>query len=477
MYVEQLYTGCLAEAAYYIESNGEAAVVDPLRETEPYLKIAKERNAKIKYVFETHFHADFVSGHIDLAREAGSKLIFGPTATPGYASYVAEDGEKFNLGDVTIKVLHTPGHTMESTTYLLIDEDGKDHAIFTGDTLFIGDVGRPDLAIKSDLTQDDLAGLLYDSLHSKILPLHDDVIVYPGHGAGSQCGKNMSDETVSTIGHQRKFNYALQDLTKSQFIDVVTDGLAEPPKYFPENARINREGYDNIDDILERNLKALNLSEFENAINNGAVVLDTRHPDLYEKGSIRYSLNIGLDGQYAVWVGSLINIDDPIVLITEDGKAKESILRLARVGFENVLGYLEGGINSWVKSGKAVQKIESIAPDKTVDYMTAGYEILDVRRSSETEAEHVEGALNIPLVELKENLEKLDKNGKYLVHCAGGYRSMVAASILKSAGINDILNVYHGFDVMKTIEGIPLVAGKCPNQLRKEQLETIRFED
>lgn len=477
MYVEQLYTGCLAEAAYYIESNGEAAVIDPLRETAPYLKIAEKRNAKVKYVFETHFHADFVSGHIDLARKTGAKLIFGPTAKPTYASYVAEDGERFKLGNLEIKVLHTPGHTMESTTYLLKDEEGKDHAIFTGDTLFIGDVGRPDLAVKSDLTKEDLAGYLYDSLQTKILTLHDDVIVYPAHGAGSQCGKNMSDETVSTVGHQRKFNYALQDLTKAQFVEVVTEGLAEPPKYFPENARINREGYDEIDTILARNHKALSLEDFENAINEGALVLDTRHPDLYEKGSVRYSLNIGLDGQYAVWVGSLIDIDQPIVLITEDGKAEESILRLARVGFENVIGFLDGGIRTWTKSGKAVQTVESIVPDKTMDYVGEGYEILDVRRNTETETEHVKGALNIPLVELKESLDKLDKDGKYIVHCAGGYRSMVAVSILKSAGIKNILNVYHGFDAMKSIEGIPLVAGKCPNQLRKEQLESINFAE
>jgi glyoxylase-like metal-dependent hydrolase (beta-lactamase superfamily II)/rhodanese-related sulfurtransferase len=473
MYVEQLYTGCLAEAAYYIESNGEAAIIDPLRETTPYLELAEKRNAKIKYVFETHFHADFVSGHLDLARATGAKLIFGPTAQPGYASYVAEDGEQIALGDLQIKVLHTPGHTMESSTYLLIDEQGRDHAIFTGDTLFIGDVGRPDLAVKSDLTKEDLAGYLYDSLHSKILTLADDVIVYPGHGAGSQCGKNMSDETVSTVGKQRKMNYALQPMTKEQFIEVVTEGQTEPPKYFPENARINRQGYQNIDEVMQRNLQALSLEEFSEAINQGAIVLDTRHPDLYEQGSIRYSLNIGLDGQYAVWVGSLLDIDQPMVLITEDGEEEESILRLARVGYENVMGYLEGGMQTWKDSGKAVQQVESVRPDEMLEYVQKGYHVLDVRRTTENEAESFKDAVNIPLVELESRLSMLDSDGKYLVHCAGGYRSMIAASIMKSHGFNNLVNVYGGFDEIKMIEGMPIVSGKCETQKRNEKLESL----
>ena len=328
MYVEQLYTGCLAEAAYYIESNGEAAIIDPMRETEPYLELLEKRGAKLKYVLETHFHADFVSGHLDLAKQTGAKLIFGPTASPNYSSYIAEDGERFELGDVEIQVLHTPGHTMESSTYLLIDENEKNHAIFTGDTLFIGDVGRPDLAVKSDLTQEDLAGLLYESLQNKILPLEDEVVVYPGHGAGSQCGKNLSKETVSTIGEQRKYNYALQPMSKEQFVEVVTDGIAAPPAYFPENARINREGYQNIDEVLKRNLNPLSLEQFESAINNGALVLDTRHENLFEQGSLRYSMNIPLNGQYAVWVGSLIPIDRQLVLITEpvEGSYKTGIV-------------------------------------------------------------------------------------------------------------------------------------------------------
>jgi hydroxyacylglutathione hydrolase len=473
MYVEQLYTGCLAEAAYYIESDGEAAIIDPMREIEPYLEMLEKRGAKLKYVLETHFHADFVSGHLDLAKQTGAKLIFGPTASPNYSSYVAEDGERFELGKIEIQVLHTPGHTMESSTYLLIDENGKDHAVFTGDTLFIGDVGRPDLAVKSDLTKEDLAGLLYESLQNKILPLADEVIVYPAHGAGSQCGKNLSSETVSTIGEQRKFNYALQPMTKAQFVEVVTDGIADPPAYFPENARINREGYQNIDEVLKRNLTPLPLDKFEGAINKGALVLDTRHENLFEKGSLKYSVNIPLNGQYAVWVGSLIPIDREIVLITEPGKEHESVLRLARVGFENVLGYLEGGVETWEKSGKAVQTVTSIEPEDMLKYADSGYEILDVRRSTEAETEHVSGAINISLIDLENRLEELDKDGKYLVHCAGGYRSMIAASILTNSGFKNLINVHGGFGKIRQVENVPLIAGKCPTTLRNEKLESL----
>jgi glyoxylase-like metal-dependent hydrolase (beta-lactamase superfamily II)/rhodanese-related sulfurtransferase len=473
MYVEQLYTGCLAEAAYYIESNGEAAIIDPMREIEPYLEMLEKRGAKLKYVLETHFHADFVSGHLDLAKQTGAKLIFGPTASPNYSSYIAEDGERFELGKIEIQVLHTPGHTMESSTYLLIDENGKDHAVFTGDTLFIGDVGRPDLAVKSDLTKEDLAALLYESLQNKILPLADEVVVYPAHGAGSQCGKNLSSETVSTIGEQRKFNYALQPMTKDQFVEVVTEGIADPPAYFPENARINREGYQNIDEVLKRNLNPLALEKFEEAINKGALVLDTRHENLFEKGSLKYSVNIPLNGQYAVWVGSLIPIDREIVLITEPGKEHESVLRLARVGFEKVLGYLEGGVETWEKSGKAVQTVTSIEPEEMLEYADSGYEILDVRRSTEAETEHVSGAINISLVDLENRLEELDKDGKYLVHCAGGYRSMIAASILTNSGFKNLINIHGGFSKIKQVENVPLIAGKCPTTLRNEKLESL----
>jgi hydroxyacylglutathione hydrolase len=473
MYVEQLYTGCLAEAAYYIESNGEAAIIDPMRETEPYLEMLKERGAKLKYVLETHFHADFVSGHLDLAKQTGAKLIFGPTAKPSYSSYIAEDGERFELGNIELQVLHTPGHTMESSTYLLIDEQGKDHAVFTGDTLFIGDVGRPDLAVKSDLTKEDLAGLLYDSLHTKILPLADEVIVYPAHGAGSQCGKNLSSETVSTIGEQRQFNYALQPMSKEQFVEVVTEGIAAPPPYFPENARINREGYQNIDEVLERNLNALSLEQFEEVVNSGALVLDTRHETLYEKASLKYSINIPLNGQYAIWVGSLIPIDREIVLITEPGKEHESVLRLARVGFENVKGYLSGGVEVWANSGKAVQKIHSIDPEQLMEYANDGYEILDVRRSTEASTEHVSGAINISLIDLENRLEELNHDGKYLIHCQGGYRSMIAASILTNNGFSNIINVHDGFSKIREVPNMPLTAGKCPTALRKEKLESM----
>lgn len=475
MYVQQIYTGCLAEAAYYIESNGEAAIIDPMRETEPYLELLEKRGAKLKYVMETHFHADFVSGHLDLANQTGAKLIFGPKAKPNYSSYIAEDMERLKLGNVESQVLHTPGHTMESSTYLLIDENDKNHAVFTGDTLFIGDVGRPDLAVKSNLTAKDLAGFLYDSLYSKILPLADDVIVYPGHGAGSQCGKNLSSETVSTIGEQRKFNYALQPMTKAKFVEVVSDGIAPPPPYFPENARINREGYQNIDEILKRNLKPLSLEEFESEIKDGALVLDTRHENFYAQGSLKDSVSVPLNGQYAIWVGSLIPINKPLILITEQGKEYESVLRLARVGFENVAGYLEGGFETWTNSGEPVQTVTSVDPKQMMDYVKKGYEILDVRRSTEAETEHVSGAINISLVDLENRMDELDKKGPYLVHCAGGYRSMIAASILTSNGFEQIINVREGFDEIKKVANVPLIAGKCPTTLRKEKLEALKL--
>jgi len=475
MYVEQLYTGCLAEAAYYIESNGEAAIIDPMRETEPYMEILAKRGAKLKYVLETHFHADFVSGHLDLAKQTGAKLIFGPTASPSYSSYIAEDGERFELGNIEIKVLHTPGHTMESTTFLLIDEQGKDYAVFTGDTLFIGDVGRPDLAVKSDLTQEDLAGLLYESLQNKILPLADEVIVYPAHGAGSQCGKNLSKETVSTIGEQRKYNYALQPMTKQQFVDVVTDGITAPPAYFPENARINREGYQNIDEVLKRNLETLSLGSFQESLDAGALILDTRNEDLFEKAFIENSLNIPLNGQFAVWVGTLIKIDQPLVLITEPGKEHESVLRLARVGFENVGGYLEGGIDTWKNAGKSISTITSIEAGLVPAYVNSGYEILDVRRSSEAETEHVDGAINISLMDLENRLKELSKTSKYVLHCAGGYRSMIASSILRTHGFTNFVNVHGGFAKISKVPGINVIAGKCPTTLRNEKLATLKF--
>jgi hydroxyacylglutathione hydrolase len=473
MYVEQLYTGCLAEAAYYIESNGEAAIIDPLRETAPYLALSKERNAKIKYVFETHFHADFVSGHIDLAREADATIVFGPKAQPSYSAYVASNGELFNIGNIQIKVLHTPGHTMESTTFLLIDEEGKENAIFTGDTLFIGDVGRPDLAVKTNLTREDLAGHLFDSLQQKILPLPDEVIVYPGHGAGSQCGKNMSKETTSTLGEQKRFNYALQPMSKAQFVEAVTDGLSDPPPYFPENARINKAGYSNINELMQRNLKALDVTSFENEVAAGALILDTRHQDIYEKGSLPNSLNIGLDGQYAVWVGTLINFGQPMVLVTEPGKEEESVLRLARVGFENVKGYLEGGVKSWENAGKKLEKVVSISTAEASRLVANGTPTLDVRNNTETQTEHVKDTLNIPLKDLRDNLGQIDNKQEYVLFCAGGYRSMIAASILKSYGIYNVKNVYGGFNALREEDKLELIAGKCPNQLRQEKLDSL----
>ncbi|MGK7395507.1 MAG: MBL fold metallo-hydrolase [Candidatus Cyclobacteriaceae bacterium M3_2C_046] len=473
MYVEQLYTGCLAEAAYYIESNGEAAIIDPLRETKPYLELAEKRGAKVKYIFETHFHADFVSGHIDLAKATGATIVFGPNAQPSYSAYVSTDNELFELGDVNIRIVHTPGHTMESTTYLLIDEEGKDHAIFTGDTLFIGDVGRPDLAVKTDLTREDLAGHLFESLRNKILPLADDVIVYPGHGAGSQCGKNMSKETTSSLGDQKRFNYALQPMSKEQFVEVVTEGLSEPPAYFPENARINKAGYENIDEVMKRNLNALSVEAFEQAEAEGSVILDTRDPDSFEKGFVKGALNIGLNGQYAVWVGTLLNIGQSLILVTEPGAEEESVLRLARVGFENVKGYLDGGIESWRKAGKKVETVKSVEPDQVPVLMEQGYQTLDIRNNTETQTEHVKDTLNIPLKDLTNHLDQLQPDQQYAMFCAGGYRSMIAASLLKARGIHNFVNVHGGYDQVKLVEGLELIAGKCPTTLRNEKLEKL----
>jgi glyoxylase-like metal-dependent hydrolase (beta-lactamase superfamily II)/rhodanese-related sulfurtransferase len=473
MYVEQIYTGCLAEAAYYIESNKEAVIIDPLRETAPYLELAEKRGAKIKYIFETHFHADFVSGHLDLARKTGATIVFGPNAQPEYSAYVAHDDEMFYVGDVRIKVLHTPGHTMESSSFLLIDDLGKDYAVFTGDTLFNGDVGRPDLAVKTDLSREDLAAHLYDSLQAKILTLDDDVIVYPGHGAGSQCGKNMNSETYTTIGAQRQFNYALQPMPKQKFVEVVTDGLEAPPAYFPENARINKHGYQNIDEIMQRNLKPLDVKAFENAVTSGAVILDAREPESFEKGFIPGSLNIGLEGQYAVWVGTLIKIDQALVLITEVGKEEEAVLRLARVGFENVKGYLNGGVKAWEEAGRKLQQVDSVAASEVQPLMDAGYAVLDVRRNTEAQAEHVEGAINIPLKDLEARIGELPKDEKYLVHCAGGYRSMIASSILTNHGYKNFKNVTGGFKDIKENTDVKLLAGKCPTQLRQEKLASV----
>lgn len=445
MHIEQLYTNCLAEAAYYIESEGEAAIIDPLRETKPYLHIAKERGATIRYIFETHFHADFVSGHLDLSHQTGAKIIYGPEADTNYEIYQATDGESFKLGKITIQAIHTPGHTPESTCYLLKDEQGKDYAIFTGDTLFVGDVGRPDL-LDGVMSKDELAGMLYESLNKKIKPLADDVIVYPAHGPGSACGKNIGKETYSTIGVQKQTNYALQEMSKEEFIRKVTDGMLPPPKYFFEDARINKAGYQPIDKVLRKNMEALETAQFKQHVQEGAIILDARMPDNFEKGFIKGSINIGLNGQYAVWVGTLIDINAPLVLVTEPDQEEEAILRLARVGYENVKGFLKGGIAAW---DEELETISSVEPEKVAELLKKGNTIVDVRKHGEYNTGHVKDAQFVTLSDMPGNLKGLDKNATYLVHCAGGYRSMIAASIMKREGFREPKNVYGGFGAIK----------------------------
>lgn len=464
MKIEQLYTGCLAEAAYYIESEGEVAIIDPLRETEPYLKMAEENGAKIKYIFETHFHADFVSGHVDLAQKSDATIVYGPTAKTGYDAHIASDGEEFNVGKLTIRVLHTPGHTPESSTYLLLDENGKEHAIFSGDTLFIGDVGRPDLAVKSDLTKEDLAGLLYESLREKIMTLPDDVIVYPAHGAGSACGKNMSKETFDTLGNQKKVNYALQDMSKEAFIKEVTEGILPPPQYFPKNAMINKSGYESVDDVIAKGNKALSVDEFKQQVENGALILDTRPPQTFNKGFVPDSLNIGIKGGFAVWLGTLVtDLNRPIVLVADEETVEEVILRCSRVGYDNVVGYLKGGIEAWENDGGKLNTITSVTPEEFAS-KHAERTILDVRKPGEYEAEHVENATTFPLDFIHENVGNLDKDKEYFVHCKGGYRSMIASSILQANGIENIIEIKGGMDaILKT--DTPVTAYVCPSTL------------
>ena len=470
MKIEQIYTGCLAEAAYYIESEGEAAIIDPLRETAPYIRKAKDNNAHIKYIFETHFHADFVSGHVDLAQKTGAKIIFGPTAETGYNIHQAKDGEIFQLGKVRIKVLHTPGHTPESTTYLLIDEAGKDHAIFTGDTLFIGDVGRPDLAVKSDLTQEDLAGMLYDSLRDKLLPLGDEVIVYPAHGAGSACGKNIGKETFDTLGHQKQVNYALDpNMSREAFIKELTTGILPPPQYFSKNAMLNKSGYEALDKVMEKGKVALDPDTFEAlATHEGALVLDTRSAEAYTEAHIPNSIFIGLDGSFAPWVGALIpDLQQPIVFIADKGREEEVITRLSRVGYDNTLGYLEGGIESWKAAGKEIDKIESISAEafeKRLENDREG-EVLDVRKPGEYESEHLGRAANFPLDFINENMPQLDRDQHYYLHCAGGYRSVIAASILRSRGFQKLTDIKGGFKAIKETS-IPRTDFVCPTTVR-----------
>tara|TARA_Y100001968_G_scaffold280751_1_gene277532 strand:- start:4355 stop:5767 length:1413 start_codon:yes stop_codon:yes gene_type:complete len=469
MKVEQIYTGCLAHAAYYIESKGEAAIFDPLREVNPYIQKAENDHAKIKYVFETHFHADFVSGHLDLQKKTGAKIVFGPNAKPGYEALVAEDGQIFKIGDYKVKVIHTPGHTMESTTYLLIDDKGNEHGIITGDTLFIGDVGRPDLAqhVISDLTEDKLAGYLFDSLRHKIMPLDDDLMVYPNHGAGSACGKKMSKETTDTLGNQKKTNYALRaDMTKKEFIKELLTGLTAPPNYFPKNVLLNIGGYKSFDKIMKQAAKALTPDEFELLANEeGALVLDTREADNYAKSHIPNSINIGLQGSFAPWVGEMIpDLETPILLITEVGKEEEAITRLSRVGYDNTQGYLADGMKSWEAAGKEVDTINRITAEELEQKMNQDIVIIDVRKKSEFDSEHIEGVVNVPLNQINQYLEKFPKEQEFVLHCAGGYRSMIAASILQQRGWSQLTDVIGGFKSIKETT-IPVTAYVCPSTL------------
>ena len=457
MKIEQIYTGCLAHAAYYMESNGEAAIFDPLREVQPYINRAEKDKAKIKYVFETHFHADFVSGHLDLVKKTGAQVVFGPTAKPGYEAIVADDGQVFKVGNASVKIIHTPGHTMESTTYLVIDENGKEHGIITGDTLFIGDVGRPDLAqhVVADLTQEKLAGHLYDSLRNKIMPLSDDLVVYPNHGAGSACGKNMSKETTDTLGHQKQVNYALNpSLTKEEFIKQLLTGLTTPPVYFPQNVLMNIKGYESLDTVMNRGKKPMPVAEFEAIANEtGALLLDTRSAGDFAKGYIPNSINIGIDGSFAQWVGEMIpDVRQEILLITDPGREEECIIRLSRVGYDNTLGYLEGGFEAWKKAGKEIDSVQRIsAADLEKMIATDKPIVIDIRKKSEYDSEHIVDAINIPLNQINEHLAEFPKNKPFVLHCAGGYRSMIAASILKQRGWNDFSDVEGGFtEIAKT---------------------------
>ena len=473
MKVEQIYTGCLAQGAYYIESNGEAAIIDPLREVQPYLNMAEKRGAKIKYIFETHFHADFVSGHVDLAKKTGAPIVYGPTTMKtGFDALIGKDGQVFEIGKAKIKLIHTPGHTMESSCYLLIDEEGKEKAIFTGDTLFIGDVGRPDLAqhVIADLTEEKLAAHLYESLHNKILPLSDDLIVYPAHGAGSACGKNLSKETSDTLGNQKKTNYALRPgLSKEQFIQELLKGLMPPPSYFPKNVLMNINGYDGIDEVMKRGTKALSPDEFDVIANETkALVLDTRNAKTFGEGFIPNSINIGIDGSFAVWVGTLIpDIKQEILLVTENGREKEAITRLARVGYDHAIGYLQGGFDAWKYASKEIDIIKSVSAHEFAEAETKNptINILDVRKKSEYDSEHIANAQNTPLDYINETMTMIDKNKTYYVHCAGGYRSMIFSSILKARGFNNLIDVDGGFAAIKESGKFKVTDYVCPTTM------------
>ena len=453
MKVEQLYTNCLSEAAYFIESDGEAAVIDPLRDYQPYIDMAAKRNVKIKYVFETHFHADFVSGHLDLSAKTGAPIIYGPNALTEFKTTVATDGQRFKIGSCEIEVMHTPGHTPESTCYLLRDEQGKPYCIFTGDTLFVGDVGRPDL-FGTKITKEDLAGMMYESLTKKIMPLADDIIVYPAHGPGSSCGKNLGKETFSTIGMQKKLNYALQPMSKDEFVKSITTGLSAPPQYFPLNAAINKKGYESLDMVMNKNVTPLSVDDVENEIANGAIVLDTRHQDVFEKGFVPGSVFVGLNGRFAEWVGTILNIDTKLVIVADTGKEEESILRLARVGYENVKGYLNGGFDAWKNAGKKIDMLISIEPaEMELDLKFEKPLVMDVRKENEFEAGHVVDAENVVLQSFDKDLASsgIKPSQNIYVHCQGGYRSVIAASLLKRKGYHNIKNILGGWvEIAKT---------------------------
>ena len=468
MKVEQIYTGCLAEAAYYIESNGEVAIIDPLRESAPYLERAERDNAKIKYIFETHFHADFVSGHIDLAKKTGAEIVYGPTSMEtGFEKTVAEDGQIFKVGDVTLELLHTPGHTMESSCLLLRDETGKEVGIFTGDTLFIGDVGRPDLAQKviADLTQDKLARLLYKSLRTKIMPLADDIIVYPNHGRGSACGKNMSSETTDTLGNQKKTNYALQPLTEDEFVEQLLDGLTPPPGYFPQNVLINIQGYESLDSVMEKGTRELSPREFELvAEETEAIIIDTRSKDDFRKGFIPNSIFIGIDGSFATWVGTLIpDVKQPLLIVADENRVEEVVTRLARVGYDNAKGYLKGGFEAWKKEGRDVDQVESVTIDELAAVEDA--RIVDIRKASEFQSEHIENAVNAPLDYINESMKNITNTEKNFIHCASGYRSLVFISILQSRGYRNLVDVIGGFKAVKETDKFKLTDYVCPTTL------------
>jgi glyoxylase-like metal-dependent hydrolase (beta-lactamase superfamily II) len=470
MKVEQIYTGCIAHAAYYIESKGEAAVFDPLREVQPYIDRAQKDGAKIKYVFETHFHADFVSGHLDLAKKTGAEIVFGPTAKPGFEALVAEDEQTFKVGEYTIKVIHTPGHTMESTTYLLIDENNKEHGIITGDTLFIGDVGRPDLAqhVIADLTEEKLAAHLFDSLRNKIMPLSDDLIVYPNHGAGSACGKMMSKETTDTLGNQKKTNYALRaDMTKEEFIKELLTGLTPPPGYFPKNVLMNIQGYESLDKVMDRAKEPLSAEAFEVVANEKRpLILDTRPAAIFHKGFIPNSINIGLDSNFAMWVGEMIpDIKQEILLVTEEGKEEESIIRLSRVGYDHAIGYLKGGFETWKKAGKEIDQTDRLDTQKLSKLIQEeNVQVFDVRKESEFQSQHMDGAINTPLNEINDHLASFPKDKFFVIHCAGGYRSMIASSILKARGWDNFADVIGGFDAIKESD-LKVTEYVCPTTL------------